>query len=123
MISIIHKVIIRMRYVSLLNRFRNEPLYKYLFKDGVNAWYPILRKNYGITMHYTVYADEILELTISGACPQNFLDNHMEQDLNIRIDDLKKDEQLLEHLNELDPTGKIREDLKHWYLAEGIRKK
>ena len=32
-----------MRYESLLNRYRNEPLFKYLFNDGVKTWYPILK--------------------------------------------------------------------------------
>tara|TARA_B100000945_G_C20308600_1_gene561681 strand:- start:513 stop:860 length:348 start_codon:yes stop_codon:yes gene_type:complete len=112
-----------MRYGSLLNRYRNEPLFKYLFNDGVKTWYPILRKNYGIMMHHTVYADQILDLTMSGACPQDYLENHMDQDANLLMDDLKKDDKRLEHLNELDPSGENRKFLKHMYLGEDGRRK
>ncbi len=104
-----------MRYGSLLNRYRNEPLFKYLFNDGVKTWYPILRKNYGVMMHYSVYAERILELTMSGACPQDYLENQFDRSANLQMDDLKKDDERLKHLNELDPTGENRKLLKQYY--------
>ena len=73
--------------------------------------------------HHSVYADEILDLTISGACPQDYLRNHMDQDACLLMDDLKKDESFLQLLNQLDPTGENRKQLKGWYLAEQHRKK
>ncbi len=112
-----------MRYGSFLNRYKNEPLFKHLFKDGVKTWYPILKKNYGIMFHHSFYAEEILRLTFSGACPQNYLENHMNQPAGLNADSLKKDKAFMAQLKELDPSGENRKTLLHCYIYEDTRRK
>lgn len=120
---LVHKILIRWRYSSHLNRYSEEPLFEYLYEDGVRTWYPILRKNFGVEMHFGVYADYILRLTMSGVCPRDYLKKNSDIGINMPTTELEEDEKSIRLLKELDPTGEYRKELRNWYLAEDSRKR
>ena len=120
---LVHKILIRWRYLSHLNRYREEPLFKYLYEDGVRIWYPILRKNFGTTMYFGVYAEYILRLTMSGACPKDYLKQNSDIGINMPTTELEEDEKSIQFLKELDPTGEYRKELRSWYFAEESRRR
>ena len=120
---LVHKILIRWRYSTHLNRYIEEPLFKYLYEDGVRIWYPILRKNFGVTMNFGVYAEYILRLTMSGACPIDYLKKNSDIGINRPTTELEEDEKSIQFLKELDPTREYRKELRSWYFAEESRRR
>jgi len=123
MFSLAIKIAVRTRYASYMSMYRSQPIFKYLYHEGVKMWFPILLKNHGVKLWYGDYADEIMTLTFSGACPKNYLEEHMDNNPNLHGDDIKKDPVLVEKLEEMDPSGEIRKTLRYHYTSEEHKRK
>ena len=74
-------------------------------------------------MYFGVYAEYILRLAMSGACPKDYLKQNSDTGINMPTTELEEDEKSIQFLKELDPTGEYRKELRNWYFAEESRRR
>jgi hypothetical protein len=118
MFTLLIKIMVRFNINKNIYRYSKEPIYDYLYHEGVATWVPVLKRKINDNLFWDIkwYSGRVIELTFAGASPDDF-ENIEGNGLNISADKIKKDPQLEKQLNKMDLSGETRKTLLYEYLV------